>query len=122
MKYVDIDSSNSFDLFTKKQSSNLLKRLDKSGGRYKLLLAMKAGSKDTQGKIKLFEVKGSIQIRSQGLLVATSKNANPKKAVTDVISSLEKQIRRWSEKSERSRKTLGKSLKSVRDFKLEVTR
>jgi ribosome-associated translation inhibitor RaiA len=122
MKYIDIDSSISFDLFTKKQSQTIINRLDKNGERYKLLLGMKAISKDSQGKIKMFEVKGSIQIRGRGLLMATNKNTNPKKAVSTVIDSLEKQIRRWSEKTERSRKTIGKSLQSVRDFKMEVTR
>jgi ribosome-associated translation inhibitor RaiA len=122
VKYIDIDSSISFDLFTKKKSQVILDRLDKNGERYKLLLSMKAISKDAQGKIKLFEVKGSIKIKNRGILLASNKNKDPKKAVSSVTDSLEKQIRRWSEKTERSRKTMGKSLKTVRDFKLEVTR
>ncbi len=82
---------------------------------------MKATSRHPDGSVKSFEVVGTIAIKRKGELRVSKKHADPEKAVLLTIDALEKQVRRWSEKRERSRATLGKSLKSVRSFKMEVS-
>lgn len=122
MKYINVDQSISFDTFTKNKSKSIIDRLDKNGERYKMNISVKSYSKDSQEKTNIFEVNGSIKINKRGILIAKNKNKNPHLAVSKVLESLEKQIRRWTEKTERSRKSMGRSLKSVRDFKLEISR
>lgn len=121
MKFVKVDASESLDAFAQEHSRTLLKRLDAHNGKYKFKMTMKPGARRKDGQVKNFEVVGVIAIRGSGELRANKTDADPKKAVLSVVTALEKQIRRWTEKRERSRSTVGKSLKPVRAFKMEIS-
>ncbi len=122
MKFINLDASSSLEAFGQKQARSLLKRIDASNERYRFKMTIKPDSRNPDGSVKLFEVVGVIKIKGRGELRAAKQNKDAKIAVQDVVSTLEKQIRRFSEKTERSRSTMGKSLRSVREFKIEVNR
>jgi ribosome-associated translation inhibitor RaiA len=117
IRYVNVEPSAALDRFIQNHMQTLLERVSVHPKKYSLSMTIKANAKNAQGKIKSFEVDGTFKIARRANLRAAEKMGNVQKAVVSVIKSLEKQIRRLSEKKERSRKTIGKSLKSVRNFK-----
>lgn len=121
MKFTNIDASQSLDAFVDKKSKALLKRVGAYHDRYKFSMNIKPTSRKKDGSVKTFSVVGVVKIKSVSDLRAEFESADPKLAVKKVIESLEKQIRRHTEKSERSRTTLGRSLIPIRQFKLEVS-
>lgn len=122
MKFENLDASSSLQAFGQKQATSLLKRIDAHDGRYRFKMTIRPNTRNPDGSVKLFEVVGTIKIRGRSELRVAKRNANPKVAVKEAVLTLEKQIRRYTEKSERSRSTVGKSLRSVREFKIEVNR
>lgn len=83
---------------------------------------MKSLAKKKDGTIKAFEFVAVLKIKNAGELRISKKSLEPKTAVVEAVRALEKQVRRFSEKRERSRTTVGTSLKPVREFKMEVFR
>ncbi len=122
MKFVGIDLSKSLDSYVQKHARSLLKRMDGKGGRYALKLSMKSVARKNDTKVKSFEVTGSIAVAGLTEMRAQKKASSPKKAVSSVLSALEKQLRRHTEKRERSRATMGKTLKPVNEFKWQISR
>jgi ribosomal subunit interface protein len=121
MKYVHIDSSEALNEFVKKQCHALTERISAHPRKYKLKMSVKPESRNKDGQVKSFQVEGSIDINKRKELRASKKGSDIKKVVEQVVQSLEKQMRRHTEKTERSRKTLGKSLKPIREFKWEMS-
>lgn len=121
MKFINIDASQALDAFVDKKSKNLLKRVEAYHDRYKFSMNIKPRSRKKDGSVKTFSVVGVVKIKSVSDIRAEFESTDPKLAVKKVIDSLEKQIRRHTEKSERSRSTLGRSLKPIRQFKFEVS-
>lgn len=119
MKFVNLNSSKALDSFVRKHASSLMRRVDSSNGRYRLSMAVRPISRSQDQTVKSFEVTGVFSIRGSKDLRANKKHADVKSAVVAVVEALEKQIRRTTEKKERSRKTLGTSLKTMREVKWE---
>ncbi len=121
MKYINVKPSPALDSFVRKQCSSLAQRLESHPNKYKISLSIKANSKNTEGRVTTYEVIGAIKIARQGQLRVSKKGHDPKKLVSSVVDALNKQLRRQTEKQERSRKTLGRSLKPVRHTIWELT-
>lgn len=121
MRFTKIDTSEALELFVNKKSKTLLRRIRSYHDRYKFSMNIKPSAHKKDGSIKLFCAMGVLKIKSLSEIRAKYESPSPEIAVKRVIDSLEKQIRRYSEKSERSRSTLGKSLKPIRKFKIEIT-
>jgi ribosome-associated translation inhibitor RaiA len=113
--------SDQLNKYIQTQCSGLMNRLKAHPNKYKLALTVRPEAKNKEGKVKSFTVKGVIKIARASDIRAAKKDANPKVAVDDVIKALEKQIRRSTEKKERSRKTLGKTLKPIKEYKYELS-
>ncbi len=122
MKFINLDGSSSLEAFGQKQAKSLMKRIDARHEQYRFKMSIKPHARKPDGSVKLYEVVGTVKIKGRGELRAAKRNRDAKLAVHAVVSVLEKQLRRHSEKSERSRSTIGKSLRSVREFKIEVNR
>lgn len=121
MKYVKIKPSKTLNAYIQRHSQSLLRRMSKSDGRYKLSMSIQPVS-TREHFVKTYVVKGDIAIRGQTHLRASKKSADPEEAVLAVVEALEKQLRRLTEKEESSRKTIGRSLKPVREFKWEFSK
>lgn len=120
IKYVNVEPSTALDEFVQEHIKSLRDRIFLHQTKYSVDITIKADAKNTEGKITSFEVDGTFYIARRADLRAVEKMSDVHQAVIAVIKSLEKQIHRLTEKQERSRKTIGKSLKSVREFKAEV--
>lgn len=120
IKYVNVEPSAALDEFVQEHIKSLHHRIYLHQTKYAVGITIKADAKNAEGKIISFEVDGTFRIARRADLRAVEKMSDVHQAVTAVIKSLEKQIHRLTEKQERSRKTIGKSLKSVREFKAEV--
>lgn len=120
MKFIDSPTSKAFDAYVQKHTSTLARRISKSHGRYKVSFSLRPVARKSDGSVKFFKFVGKISIRGGGQIRAEEKAPNPKDAALNVIRSLEKQLRRLTEKAERSRKTVGKSLKPIRELKWEM--
>lgn len=121
MKYIDVDSSKALDAYVREQCSSLVERISSHPNKYKLRMSVRPEARNKDGKIKSFHVEGIIVIPRKSDLRASKKGGDVKKAIESVVASLEKQVRRQTEKQERSRKTVGRSLKPVREFKWEMS-
>lgn len=113
--------SDQLNTYIQKQCAGLMTRLKAHPNKYKLALTVRPEAKNKEGKTKLFNVKGVIKVARSADLRASRKDANPKAAIDDVVRALETQIRRITEKKERSRKTVGKSLKPIKEYKYELS-
>ena len=120
MEYIDSPASRAFDAYVQRHASTLVRRISKSHGRYKVSFSLRPVARKSDGSVKSFKFVGKISIRGGGQIRAEEKAANPKDAALNVIRSLEKQLRRQTEKMERSRKTVGRSLKPIRELKWEI--
>lgn len=121
MKFENVDKSEALDGYVQEHANSLLKRLNARGNRYKIKMIVKSSGRTEEAKIKEFVVIGTITVVGQKQLRASKKHKNPQDAVLLVIGALEKQLRRLTEKKERSRSTMGKTLKPVNKYKWEVT-
>jgi len=122
MKYVNVDSSKALDSFVQKHSRSLIRRVEQSNGRYNLSMSVRPVGRTPDQKVKSFEVSGVLSIQGVQNIRAAKKHKDPQVAVLAVVEALEKQIRRVTEKKERSRKTMGQSLKTVREVKWEFAK
>lgn len=121
MKFTNIDVSRSLDAFVDKKAKALLKRVSAYHDRYKFSMNITPASRKGDGSVKTFYVVGVLKLKSISEMRSKVESSDPQLAVKKVIENLEKQIRRHSEKSERSRSTLGRTLKPIRQFKFEVS-
>jgi ribosomal subunit interface protein len=119
IKYVNVKPSAALNSFIQDHLHTLLDRIYVHPNKYAVSLTVKANAKKSQAKITSFEVDGTFRIARHANLRASEKMTDVHNAITTVVAALEKQIRRFSEKKERSRKTIGKSLKPVKEFKSE---
>lgn len=113
-------TSQSLDAFIQKKCTSLSKRLKAHPNKYRISVLVEGESKKPSGLVNSFKVTGLIKIARQGDLRVRKTGSDVKKTVAAVIEALETQIRRTTEKKERSRKTLGHSLKPVRSLKWEM--
>ncbi len=120
MKFVNMDNSKALDQFVQKQCAALAKRMESRPNKYKISLTVEASSRTPEGVANMYKATGVIKVSRQADIRASKSNRDVKQALIDVVAALEKQIRRQTEKQERSRKTLGKSLKPVRHMKWEI--
>ncbi|MBK9041570.1 MAG: HPF/RaiA family ribosome-associated protein [Bdellovibrionales bacterium] len=120
MKFIDSPASQALDLFVQKHAGTLVRRISKSHGRYKVSFLLRPIARKRDASVKVFKFVGNITIRGGGQLRAEEKASDPRDAALKVIRSLEKQLRRLTEKQERSRKTVGKSLKPIRELRWQI--
>jgi ribosomal subunit interface protein len=120
IKYVNMKSSAALDVFIQDHIRSLLDRISVHPNKYSIDFTVKANAKSAENKITSFEVDGTFRVARRANLRASEKMRDVHEAVAAVSKSLEKQIRRLSEKLERSRKTMGKTLKPVKNFKSEA--
>lgn len=121
MKFEKVDKSEALDAYVQEHASSLLNRLNARGNKYKIKMTVKPYTLSKESKIKEFVVSGVISVVGKKQLRAIKKHKSPQEAVLLVISALEKQLRRLTEKKERSRSTMGKTLKPVNKYKWELT-
>jgi ribosome-associated translation inhibitor RaiA len=116
MRYVGISRSEALDDYVRKQSNGLLQRISVRPNKYKLKFRVSPEARKSDGSIYSFSVEGVVTITGRKELRAKAKDADAKKAIDKVIKALEGKVRRETEKTERSRKTVGKSLKPVKEY------
>lgn len=120
ISYVHVESSPALTAFIEDQMSGLLERVAAHDRKYSISMIIKADAKNKDAKITSFEVDGTMTVSHHANLRAVEKMSDVNKAVAAVVKSLEKQIRRLTEKQEHSRKTIDKTHTSVADFKAEA--
>lgn len=113
MKFVKLDSSEAVDVFLNDQCQAIARRISAHPERYHFDISVRPEARK-DGKVTSFVVDAVINIARQGSLRVHKHGADLRSAVAEAIDSLETQLRRYTEKRERSRKTFGRSLKSVR--------
>jgi ribosomal subunit interface protein len=121
MKFVNLDTSDAINQYVREKCSTLSSRIAVQPNRYKMKMTVRPDAKLKTGKIKTFHVTGAIKVARSAELRASTKHSNIRKAIDKVITSLEKQVRRSTEKKERSRSTVGKSMKPVRNYKWRMS-
>ena len=121
MKYVNLKASEALDAFVQKQCSSLARRVGSHPNKYKISLSVKANARNPDGIVISYEVIGIVKVARQSHLSVKKKGKDVKKTISDVIDALSKQLRRKTEKKERSRRTLGQTLKPVRHYTWELT-
>ena len=121
MKYVHLEPSAALDQFVQNKLNTLTKRLHAHPRRYKFSLKLEVTSRKPTGVANNFRVTGAVKVLNGKNLLVIRKGVDAKKLISQVIENLEKQVRRDSEKRERSRKTFGKSLRKVRSMKWEMS-
>lgn len=119
MKFVGIPTSKALDTYVRRQCHALLKRVSARPNKYRLKFRIQPVAKNFEGTISHFQVDGVMTITGRKSLRASGQDTNIKRVVDHVIESLEKQVRRETEKRERSRKTLGRSMQLIREFNWE---
>jgi ribosomal subunit interface protein len=120
IRYVNMKPSEALSNFIQDHIRTLQERISVHPNKYSVNITVKANAKNAEAKITSFEVDGTFCIARRANLRASEKMSDVHQAITAVSKSLEKQIRRLTEKLERSRKTIGKSLKPIKKFKSEA--
>lgn len=121
LNFVNVDNSEAINQYMRQQCSWLIDKMDAHPGRFKFDMKVRAEARTPEGQVKSYQVMGEIRIAGSKILKVRKKNKDIKKAIDEATQSLEKQMRRLSRKKVRSRTTVGKTLKPVREYKLQLT-
>lgn len=121
LKYVGVEKSEALDAYVRKHCNGLLRRISVHPSKYKLKFCIRPEARKIDHSISSFSVEGAIVITGRTELRAKAKAKDVKVAIDKVIKNLEVKVRRDTEKRERSRKTIGKSLKPVTEYRWELS-
>lgn len=121
MKFLNMDISPALNNHVHEKCSTLRRRFDNRRQKYKLSMKIEPNAKNSESKVTSFRVTGVVHVFGKEPVRVTKIDKDPKKGVNIVVDTLEKKIRRMTEKQERSRKTFGKTLKPVRALKWELS-
>ncbi|MGE3681120.1 MAG: HPF/RaiA family ribosome-associated protein [Bdellovibrionales bacterium] len=119
--YMHIELSPTLSDFVEKRLQTLVRRYRDWGDGLIIRLHVDLVNRKASGAPRLFEVMAEVIRPKSKPLVVRKRNKDLRQAVTAGVESLEKLVRRESEKRERSRKTVGRSLKSVQQARWEVS-
>lgn len=119
LRFIGIPTSKALDVYVRRHCQSLLKRISARPDRYHLKFRVQPIAKNFEGAISYFQVDGGLVITGRKTLRASAEGDNIKQAVDKVIEALEKQLRRETEKRERSRKTMGRTMELVREHTWE---
>ena len=118
IQFPDFSNTTAIDKYIEKRLKTLERRLD---GRYENPVITLRGAvlnRRPDGKPKSFEVEILVKVpKSKAVFVVKKRGFDFRTALGDAADAMETILRRDSEKAERSRKTLGKSLYPVRKIK-----
>lgn len=120
MEFDDVDRSLAFETFVDQKSRTLRRRIKSYKDRYRLKLELSTMARKNDRFVKMFVATGILRLKGIKDLVAKAKSKDPHVAMKTVIDRLETQVRRYTEKVERSRSTVGRTLHPVRQFKYEI--
>lgn len=118
-RYVNLDRSEALEQYTYEHMQNLLRRLDgRHGGAKDIEVRFSLENRGTQGQIKDCEVMISYRYPGLSEAIHVKKHGTDIKLVLiEAIHATEVVIHKATEKFEGGRHHIGKSKKSVRDFK-----
>lgn len=115
---TDFSSTNALQDYVVKRFHAIKRRVDARFHDSNVLLRGQITAKTDEGHAKEFQAELILKVpRSRTPYIVKKVNVDFRTAVSDAIHALETLLRRDSEKRERSRKTVGKSLKLVRKVK-----
>lgn len=118
IQFPDFSNTAAIDKYIEKRLRSIYRRLD---GVYENPVITLRGSvlnRRPDGAPKNFEAELLVKVpKSRSRFVVKKKNKDFRSALSDAADAMETVLRRDSEKSERTRKTLGKSLYPVRKVK-----
>lgn len=121
IQFPDFSNTSALDSYIEKRLKTLHKRLDARFKDPKVSLRGAVLGRAADGRPKEFMAELIVKLpKSKKPFVAKKKGPDFRTALSEAADAMEKIIRRDSEKSERSRKTLGKSLYSVRKIKRQA--
>lgn len=116
IKFINFDKSPALETFVKSHLGALKRRLKtKKVDLAKIKVSLRLDAKAPMGQLK--NSQATIQARVPGIpksFVASQKDANLRVAVKEASVAITKMVRRETEKKERSRKTMGKTMRRVR--------
>lgn len=117
-QFTDFESTPAIYEFMEKRFQTIKKRIDARFHHSKVFLRGSVLARTPQGKAKKFLAELSVKVpRSKAPYIVKKSKDDFHAALSEAVQAMEKLLRRDSEKMERSRKTVGKSLKSVRKVK-----
>lgn len=118
IQFPDFSNTAAIDKYIEKRLKSIHRRLD---ARYKNPVITLRGAvlnRRPDGTPKNFEAELLVKLpKSKSPLVVKKKNRDFRAALSDAADALETILQRDSEKAERTRKTLGKSLYPIREVK-----
>lgn len=118
IQFPDFSNTTAIDRYIERRLKTLQRRLDARYENSTITLRGSVLGRKSDGKPKSFEAELLIKVsKARKPFVAKKKNSDFRAALSDAADAMETILRRDSEKSERSRKTLGKSLYPVRKVK-----
>jgi ribosomal subunit interface protein len=120
MKFVKMEISQALNNHVHEKCSTLRRRFDNRREKYKITMKLEPNAKNPESRVTSFKVTGVVQVSGKPPIRVSKIEKDAKKGVNMVVETLEKKIRRLTEKQERSRKTFGKTLKPVRALKWEL--
>lgn len=122
IQFPDFSNTAAIDKYIEKRLRTLQKRLDARYDNPVLTLRGAVLNRKPDGKPKTFEAELLVKVpKSKAPFIAKKKNTDFRSALSDAADAMEAMLRRDSEKLERSRKTVGKSLYPVRKVKRTAT-
>lgn len=118
IQFPDFSNTASIDNYIERRLKTLQRRLDARFESPTITLRGSVLGRKSDGKPKSFEAELLVKVpKSKTPFVAKKRSSDFRSALSDAADAMETILRRDSEKSERSRKTLGKSLYPVRKVK-----
>lgn len=122
LKYVNIKRSPALDVYVRKKCNTLLKRINARPGKYRLKFSVRPEARSTDSHVVAYKVTGAVIVTARKEFNASAEHYDVHDAIDEVVQKLEKKLHRDSEKRESSRRTLGRSKKSIRKFLRELAR
>lgn len=118
IQFPDFSNTAAIDKYVEKRLRTLQKRLDARYKDHKISLKGAVLGRSPDGRPKEFMAEILVKLPKSKKPFITKKRAGDfRSAVSEAVDAMETILRRDSEKSERGRKTLGKSLYPVRRVK-----
>lgn len=121
IQFPDFSNTSALDSYIEKRLKTLHKRLDARFQNPKISLRGAVTGRASDGRPKEFMAELMVKLpKSKKPFITKKKSIDFRTALTEAADAMEAIIRRDSEKAERSRKTVGKSLFPVRKVKRQA--
>ena len=120
-KFKGFTTTGSIETYIEKRFHTLQRRLDERYNNAKVTLRGSVYARTPQGQAKSFTAELIVKVpRNKSPFVVKKTDKNFRSACSEAVAAMEKVLRRDSEKTERSRRTLGRTLRSVRESRRSV--